>query len=69
MSLSVAAASHDRVGEFLLLLETTVGRDKVCRLIQFAAKYLKYKQETEQPRNEQLVQVTPHHTPTPTPLS
>ena len=58
MSLSIASPSHDRLGEFLLLLETTNGRDKVCRVVQFAAKYLKWKEEVNQPqRNERLVQM------------
>jgi hypothetical protein len=58
MSLSVAGPSHDRLGEFLLLLETTNGRDKVCRVVQFAAKYLKWREEVNQPqRDERLVQM------------
>ena len=63
MSLSVPV--HDRVGEFLLLLETTNGRDKLCRFIQFAAKFAKWKEETSQQRDEKMVQVrvsTKRHT-------
>ena len=58
MSLSIASPAHDRLGEFLLLLETTNGRDKVCRVVQFAAKYLKWKEEANaKQRNEALVQM------------
>ena len=56
MSLSVAIPAHDRLGEFLLLLETTNGRDKFCRLLQFGTKYLKWKEETSKQRSEQRVQ-------------
>ena len=56
MSLSVPV--HDRVGEFLLLLETTNGRDKLCRFIQFASKFAKWKEETSKQRDEKMVQVS-----------
>ena len=62
--MSVAMASHDRLGEFLLLLESTNGRDKLCRLIQFSAKYLKWKEETSNERDEKRVQVPPPHSRT-----
>jgi hypothetical protein len=56
MSLSVAIPRHDRLGEFLLLLESTNGRDKFCRFIQFTAKYFKWKEEVSKARNDQRVQ-------------
>ena len=54
--MSLSLPMHDRVGEFLLLLETTNGRDKVCRFIQFASKFAKWREETSQQRDEKRVQ-------------
>lgn len=40
-------ATRDPLGEFLLLLDSTNGRDKVCRLVQYSAKAMKWRAETE----------------------
>jgi len=37
--------ARDHLGEFLLLLESTNGRDKVARLVQYSAKALKWRAE------------------------
>jgi len=37
--------ARDHLGEFLLLLDSTNGRDKVCRLMQYGAKAMKWRAE------------------------
>jgi len=39
--------ARDHLGEFLLLLESTNGRDKLCRLIQYSSKAMKWRAEVE----------------------
>jgi len=46
--------AHDRLGEFLLLLETTNGRDKLCRLIQYTSKAMKWRMETTKQSEEKV---------------
>jgi hypothetical protein len=44
--------ARDHLGEFLLLLDSTNGRDKVARLVQYSAKALKWRAEvTKQPED------------------
>jgi len=50
-------SNRDTIGEFLFLLESANGREKLARLLQFSAKYFKWKEEIEKQRNERLVQV------------
>ncbi len=45
--------ARDHLGEFLLLLESTNGRDKLCRLIQYSSKALKWRAEVEK-KEEQI---------------
>jgi len=54
---AVAVKSRDTIGEFVTLLDTTNGRDKVCRLIQFTAKILKYHAEIQQQPNQKLIDI------------
>jgi peroxin-11B len=54
---SVALVEHDRVGEFLRLLESTAGRDRVTRLMQYTAKYLKWQEEINKNRSEEYVEI------------
>jgi len=35
------------VAQFLLLLDTTSGRDKLCRLVQYTSKALKWRAEVD----------------------
>lgn len=39
--------ARDHLGEFLLLLDSTNGRDKLCRFIQYSSKALKWRAEVE----------------------
>jgi len=51
------SGSRDTVGELLLLLESSGGREKLARLVQFSSKYLKWKEETEKARNQKSIQM------------
>jgi len=59
-SSTIPSPSRDHVGEFLLLQDSAAGREKLARLLQFAAKYLKWKEEsakTDKNRANNYVQV------------
>jgi hypothetical protein len=45
--------ARDHLGEFLLLLESTNGRDKLCRLVQYSSKFIKWRGEVEK-KEEQI---------------
>lgn len=45
--------ARDHMGEWLLLLDSTNGRDKFARLLQYSSKFLKWRAEVE--NNEQRI--------------
>lgn len=52
--------ARDHLGEFLLLLETANGRDKLCRLIQYTSKAMKWRAEVDkQPEDNIKVSLAP----------
>ena len=46
--------ARDHLGEFLLLLESANGRDKVCRIIQYSAKAMKWRAEENKAPEDQI---------------
>ena len=57
--------ARDHLGEFLLLLESTNGRDKLCRLMQYSSKFLKWRAEVEKNEEQTKVKGTMHTHNTP----
>jgi len=53
--IAVMSISWVQIEAFLKLLEATKGRDKVARLLQYGAKYLKWVAETQTPKNERQI--------------
>lgn len=56
VSTLAGAPSRDYLGEWYTLLDTAGGRDKLARLLQYTAKFMKWREDTkpEKERNQQL---------------
>jgi hypothetical protein len=51
------SSSHDRIGELLKFLESTVGRDRLARILQYFTKYLKWREETKEKPVQKRIEV------------